>query len=156
MTDRESLGLVPDPDFCVVLFQYGFPQERARFYWVTSGIVSVKGEEVWILVSYDELDSHNLEPGKGCFAAPTCEHFMSVVPQRYAVIFAKTGFAFVDLLRTKFSTVEGGEQKMNMCQIKEGAAKTAANSWAQGTCFLLIKGFLKLGDPPKQGLVGIR
>lgn len=152
MTERETLGLVPDPDFCVVLRDQGFPQEKARFYWVTSGVLSLKGEDVWALLSADELDAHGLTPGVYCFAAPTVEHFMKTVPPRFAVIFAKTAFVFVDLLRTKFGG-EGESAKMNLCQIKEGAALTAANSWAQGTCYLLFKGHIKLGEKPKQGII---
>lgn len=152
-TRPEHAGLVPDPDFCIVLFDHGFPQ-KTKFYWTASGILTAKQEEVWVLLSADELEAHGLEPGKGkVFAAPICEEFMRLTPLQYYVGFARFGYIFIDITKTtmeKEAIVEGKAHQavgVSFFRIKEADAATAANCWAKGFCYLLIKKMMQISKP---------
>lgn len=143
MTAAEHLGLVPDPDYCVLLREHGFPQDT-KFFWATSGIVNIKQEDIWLLLSKDELEANGLEPGAGqCFAAPVCEEFMKFTPLQYFVTFARFGYIFVDIVKTTTTTEKTGEKSENTAvafyRIKEADSQTAANCWAKGFCYLLLK-----------------
>lgn len=143
LTNANQLGLVPDPDFCTILAEYNFPQ-ATKFYWATSRILTKQGDEVWVLLTADELAENGLKPGQAqCYAAPVCEEFMRVTPLQHYVMFAKFGYIFVDLMQTmlKSKDVEGTAPKefaMTFHRIKEADAQTAANCWAKGFCYLLL------------------
>ncbi len=171
-TNAEHTRLVPDPDFCVVLFQHGFPQ-KTRFYWATSGILNAKQEDIWVLLTIDELEANGLAPGMGnCFAAPVAEEFMCVVPMQYFVTFARFGYIFVDITKTTISKEEPMPEIVkvpNMAEdtealkkkvvgvgisffrIKEADSNTAANCYAKALCYLLIKKMMSF-KAPKENL----
>ena len=153
MTNIEHLGLVPDPDFCVVLKEHNFPQ-TTRFFWVTSGILTAKQEEVWVLATADDLEIHGLKPGdRECFAAPVVEEFMKVTPPSHYVMHTRFGYIFVDLTRTKFSENTLDKTKnvsIAFFRIKEVDDARAVNCFAKGICYLLMKKEMAFKAPEAQ------
>lgn len=153
-TKPEHVGLVPDPDFCIVLFDHGFPQ-KTKFYWTTNGLITAKQEEMWVLLTAEELEANGLAPGdKKVFAAPICEEFMRLTPMQYFVGWARFGFIFIDVSKTTFehNPAEGNKPAsvaIAYNRIKEADAMSAPNCWAKGFCFLLLKGWMKFNAPKK-------
>lgn len=152
MTNREQLGLVPDPDFCVVLAEHKFPQ-KTKFYWAASPLITENQEDIWFLLTADELDAANLSPGNGlCFAAPVSEDFMRLCPPQYFVTFARFGFIFVDIIKTTITKEEAEGEKpaaigISFFRVKEADANTAANCWAKGLLYLLLKQIMAFSAP---------
>lgn len=143
---------VPQPDFAVVLREYNFPQTGFKYYWQDLGLVTKKGDPMWTLKKRVDVAKDDWE-SKRVYAAPTCQEFMRFCPMENVVMFVRFGYIMLDLRRcTKTAKdVKQGDKTvttvaMNLWRIKEADANTAADCYAQGLSFLLMKGDLKFEE----------
>lgn len=138
--------LVPQPEFCQVLKELGFPQNKSALYWVDMGMTTAENKKIYTLKIAEALGDTKIN---WITAAPTAEELSMQLPSRFFTMRTPWGFTLVDALGTDFKVVEkdsGPVAKaaaVTFKKINETDAVSEADCLAKGIIHLLAIGELK-------------